>query len=356
MDYLSLVFDSINAKELIQRILGLPFEFFNRQEARVKHRAYTSLYQCGNIKIFADVIPDKVNPLGLGCYLVLSGRGCDDYQDCMSMQGRNEYSYGDFFQKCCRLLGEPVFHLTRLDIAIDDKNEVPYFTLERIKKKCLKEEFVSKSRSYRFAESSFVNGTAKTVYLGDGKSNLSYRFYDKDKEQCGKYDIPYEEMESWKRTELQLRDDVAHQFAMLLSEAPTDLGELAFDLLGSSLRFVTRDEMQINKSRWKTSQFWERFLGAVKPLKIKPENPVNSLYETQRWLKEGGALSAVKVFLFLQENHALGDLEDLGMMMNNTQYSHMLSQKLVAHLNQIGRTDLIALVYEETKKESLFGA
>jgi len=271
----------------------------------------------------------------------------------MSMQGKNQYSYGDFFQKCCRLLGESVFHLTRLDIAIDDKNEVPYFTIERIKKKCLNEEFISKSRSYRFAESSFVDGTAKTVYIGDGKSNLSYRFYDKDKEQCGKYDIPYEEMESWKRTELQLRDEVAHQFALLFSESPADLGELAFDLLGSSLRFVTVDKMQVNKSRWRTSQFWERFLGVVKPLKIKPEYPMNSLYETQRWLKGGGALSAVKIFLFLQENHALGDLEDLRMMMENIQYSHMLSQKLVAHLNQIGRQDLIPLVYEDTKKEPL---
>ncbi|WP_240422328.1 hypothetical protein [Listeria costaricensis] len=67
-----------------------------------------------------------------------------------------------------------------------------------------------------------------------------------------------------------------------------------------------------------------------------------------------GALSAVKVFLFLQENHALGDLEDLGIMMDNVQYSHMLSQKLVAHLNQIGRQELIPLVYQDTKKEPLY--
>lgn len=354
VDYLSMIFDSIEAKELIQRILGLPFEFFKQQEARVRHQAYTSLYQCGSIKVFGDVIPTDKNPFGLGCYLVLSGKGCDDYQDCFSMQGVYSDTYGDFFRKCCQLLGESVFHLTRLDIAIDDKNEVPYFTIEQIKKKCLKEEFISKSRSYRFAESSVTEGTAKTVYIGDGKSNLSYRFYDKDKEQCGKYDIPYKEMESWKRTELQLRDEIAHQFAMLFAEAPGDLGKLTFDLLGGSLRFVTADIRQENKSRWKTSQFWERFLGAVEPLKIKPERTVNSLYETQRWLKEGGALSAVKVFLFLQEYEVLGDLEPLEKMMDKIQYSHALSQKLVAHLKQIGKPDLIPLVYEETKKEELF--
>jgi len=355
VDYLSMVFVTIEARELIQRILGLPFEFFNRQETRVKHQAYTSLYQCGSIKVFADISPSEANPLGLGCYLVLSGKGCGDYQDCFSMQGKYEHTYGDFFRKCRRLLGEEAFHLTRLDIAVDDKNKVPYFTIEQIKRKCLKDEFISKSRSYRFAESSFVEGTAKTVYIGDGKSNLSYRFYDKDKEQSGKYEIPYEEMGSWKRTELQLRDEVAHQFALLFAEKPEDLGCLTFDLLGSSLRFVTPDKMQMNKSRWKTSQFWERFLGAVKPLKIKWEHPENSLYETQRWLKEGGALSAVKVFLFLQENEALGDLEELGGLMNRIQYSHALSQKLVAHLKQVGREDLIPLVYEDTKKELSYG-
>jgi len=40
--------------------------------------------------------------------------------------------------------------------------------------------------------------------------------------------------------------------------------------------------------------------------------------------------------------------------MYDIQYSHALSQKLVAHLNQIGRKELIPLVYERTKKEELF--
>lgn len=354
IDYLSIIFDQIEAIELIQRVLGMPFEFFRRQEAHVRHQAYTSLYQCAGIKVFADVKPTTENPLGAGCYLVLGGQGCDDYQGCFSVWEGCAETYGDFFHKCNRIMGSSGFHLTRLDIAIDDKNEVPYFTIERIKKKCLNEEFISNSRSYRFAESSFMDGTAKTVYIGDGKSNLSYRFYDKDKERCGKYETPYEEMGSWKRTELQLRDEVAHQFALFFAQSPDDLGQLAFDLLGSSLRFVTKDKAQANKSRWKTSQFWERFLGAVRPLKIKPEKLPNSLYETQRWLKEGGVLSAVKVFLFLQEYQALGDLEELGMMMDRVQYSHALSQKLVAHLQRLNRQDLIPVVYEDTKKEDVF--
>ena len=40
-------------------------------------------------------------------------------------------------------------------------------------------------KCYHFDESKFDDfDTAKTVYIGAGKSGLSYRFYDKDKEVC----------------------------------------------------------------------------------------------------------------------------------------------------------------------------
>ena len=51
-----------------------------------------------------------------------------------------------------------------------------------------KEEFISNSEGYHFDESKFDDfDTAKTVYIGAGKSGLSYRFYDKDKEVCSKH-------------------------------------------------------------------------------------------------------------------------------------------------------------------------
>lgn len=190
IDYLSAIFETIQAKEFIERIMELPLEIFHVQKTRIKHQPYTRLYQCGTIKIYGNVPPIETNPLGLGCYLVLSGKGCDDYFGRFGFRSDTDIYY-DFFAKCKARLKNK-FHLTRLDVAIDDKNAEPYFTIEQIKKKCLKEEFISKSRSYRFAESSFEDGeTAKTVYIGDGKSNLSIRFYDKDKEVCGKYQIPW---------------------------------------------------------------------------------------------------------------------------------------------------------------------
>ena len=67
---------------------------------------------------------------------------------------------------------------------------------------------------------------------------MSYRFYDKDKEVCSKHNKTLDEVGSWKRTEMQLRDDKAHAFAMTFKERPLELGELAFGLLANNLRFV----------------------------------------------------------------------------------------------------------------------
>ena len=109
----------------------------------------------------------------------MTGRGCDDIF--RILDSRN-YTFGDMFRRCERRYGRDNFHFTRLDIAIDDKNEKPFFTIEQIKKKCEKEEFISNSEGYHFDESKFDDfDTAKTVYIGAGKSGLSYRFYDKDK-------------------------------------------------------------------------------------------------------------------------------------------------------------------------------
>ena len=75
--------------------------------------------------------------------------------------------------------------------------------------------------SYYFDESKFDDfDTAKTVYIGAGKSGLSYRFYDKDKEVCSKHNKTLDEVGSWKRTEMQLRDDKALAFAMTFKDNP----------------------------------------------------------------------------------------------------------------------------------------
>ena len=277
----------------------------------------------------------------------MTGRGCDDI---FRIFDNNGLTFGDMFERCERRYGTGNYHFTRLDVAIDDRNEMPFFTIGQIKKKCEKEEFIANSEGYKFDESKFDDfDTAKTVYIGAGKSGLSYRFYDKDKEVCVKYNRTLDEVGSWKRTEMQLRDEKAHAFAMTFKERPLELGELAFGLLADNLRFVVANRNESNKSRCKTCRFWQRFLGAVELLKLHAPTPHNSLEETQQWLTEGGVISAVKSFYFLEEHDALGGLERVGAMLDRARYSTSLSSKLTAHLQRIDRTELIPYVQYDTK-------
>lgn len=159
-----------------------------------------------------------------------------------------------------------------------------------------------------------------------------------------------EEVGSWKRTEIQLRDKKAHAFAMLLKDNPLDLGQLAFNLLSSNLRFVVPNMNESNRSRWKTCRFWERFLGNVEPLKLHIPQIHNTLMETQQWLKEGGVFSAIKGFYYLEQNDALGDLERVDTMLEKVRYSPSLAGKLTAHLQRIGREELIPFILYDTRR------
>ena len=332
---------------MIRHILCLPTDIFNVYPATVKFKTYQARWEIGDIYVSGNAKKTEDNPQGLGCYLVMTGRGCDDI---FRILDENGLTFGDMFERCERRYGTGNYHFTRLDVAIDDRNETPFFTIEQIKKKCEKEEFIANSEGYHFDESKFDDfDTAKTVYIGAGKSGLSYRFYDKDKEVCSKYNKTLDEVGSWKRTEMQLRDEKAHAFAMTFKDRPLELGELAFGLLADNLRFVVANRNESNKSRWKTCRFWQRFLGAVELLKLHVPTPHNSLEETQQWLTEGGVISAVKGFYFLESHDALGGLERVGDMVDRARYSTSLSSKLTAHLQRIERTELIPYVQYDTK-------
>lgn len=214
--------------------------------------------------------------------------------------------------------------------------------------KCDRKEFISTSKKSSEIKSVDGEHTARTLYIGVGRSKISFRFYDKDMEQIGKGKTLPNGVTSWKRTEIQLRKEKAHQYALFLKGQC--LEDVTCGLLKQSLRFIVPDKNQKNKSRWKTCQFWERFIGSVKPVKISIKKEESSLLSTQDWLQYGGALSAIKAFLFLKDNGVLGDLKDMNGLLNGVEYSPELTHKVVSHLQGQKKSDLIPYIYENTKK------
>lgn len=84
-------------------------------------------------------------------------------------------------------------------------------------------------------------------------------------------------------------------------------------------------------------------------MKLHIPKAQNSLLETQQWLTDGGVISAVKGFYFLEEHDALGELKTVGEMLDKARYSPPLSSKLTGHLQRIGREELIPHIQYDTK-------
>ena len=95
-------------------ILGLPTDIFNVYPATIKFKTYQARWQIGDIYVSGDARKTEDNPQGLGCYLVMTGRGCDDIF--RILDSRN-YTFGDMFRRCERRYGLDNFHFTRLDIS-----------------------------------------------------------------------------------------------------------------------------------------------------------------------------------------------------------------------------------------------
>ncbi len=102
--------------------------------------------------------------------------------------------------------------------------------------------------------------TAKTVYIGAGKSGLSYRFYDKKIRKSVQNIIRhFTKSAVGNGQKMQLRDDKAHAFAMTFKDRPLELGNSLFGLLETTYALSCQTEMKVIRADGKSCRFWERF-------------------------------------------------------------------------------------------------
>lgn len=309
---------------------------FTIEEAKVKHKDYDLAYVYGDIRVYTTEL-DTLSET----YLVLSGEGCTLFERLLENLGE---TWKTFFKKLF-LEYRGHFKVKRVDLALDDKNEKPFFQVEQLIKKCKKGQFNSSGRTYRLNESKFLgNKTAKTLYIGVRTSDVMFRIYEKDKEQAIKQDIAIEEIGSWKRTEVEVKNEIAESIIRIIAFSDDSLENTIRGFIKKELVFYSTSEMQ------EVARFWKSYLGKAKALEIEKLYEVTGLHETERWLEFGGAIGAIKAFQFLSEHRALGELKDVQDMLADVEYPRALSNKLVSHLINIGRDDLVKEVYANTKK------
>ena len=185
----------------------------------------------------------------MGVWLEMSGQGCRTFES---------FGHGDWASLFEYILFEDSsYHLTRLDVAYDDHTGV--LDIHQLERDTRDLQLVTKWRrvSYEWSHEFRDNIDGICLNYGSPASDVKLRIYDKAAERG------FTDGRHWVRAELQLRDDRASAFLA----ADADLGSKFCGVLRNYIRFVDPGT-DSNKWRWPTKWYWERFLGAVEPLRL----------------------------------------------------------------------------------------
>ena len=200
-DWIQIQFDKteFSPKEIIEDILFLDFDLFIENKGSLKYYNYDSQLHYGNIRIYYGAKESSY-------MLVMSGQALEFYRD--MILDPNSLSERQFLDNLYYNYNR--FSIRRIDIAIDDFNETPYFTPNQLLKICQKKRFLYGKSTYYNTYGDETIG--QTLYLRKPNDDERLRIYDKRLERAEKLGISKRFIENWIRTELELRKEKAHYF------------------------------------------------------------------------------------------------------------------------------------------------
>ncbi|CUW20132.1 replication initiation factor domain-containing protein [Leuconostoc gasicomitatum] len=197
-DWVSLTFPDLTSKQVINDVLSIQPDLF--LERPTSQNFYTrEMAFAGEKNIYIQDFAPIKNPetqvveQKFGTTLYLTGKGTRLFEKALLEQNM---TWHDFFAKARQYRG----HLTRLDIAINDKWGL--LNMNDLVKAVQEKRFWSRSKSYA------IHGNVDDGWtVNFGKSPFVIRAYDKHKEQASKgYDTDIQN-----RVELELHGDRAEQ-------------------------------------------------------------------------------------------------------------------------------------------------
>ena len=132
IDWLQIRIFGMKFEDIARNILGIPEEYFSVESGRLQHYNYDYCYRFGDIRIY-DYLDTNYDDYfwyeSKGFepgdnMLVLSGKACDFLREVWLSQ--MNISFKTFMKNL--LVYEKRITITRIDVAIDDFNEKPFFT------------------------------------------------------------------------------------------------------------------------------------------------------------------------------------------------------------------------------------
>lgn len=254
LDWVSLHFKTLDAEEVVRKILNLKLSEFSLEDYARYH--YSKLYHYGAINLYLDEKDENH-----GVLIECSGQACRELESLLEEQGRDWY---DLFNTCFLFEKElfqnatlPLvdsresreltiyFNVTRLDIALDEfYSEQGNYRLLSLFERFHCGLVMTKKRSYssqmggQYKQSGLVND-GLTLYLGKAQSSPFFRFYEKDAEQAKRLNTTIEtihELYGFKnRFEVVLRGDKAHEFIQDYVNSYFDIGNEAVGIINDNL-------------------------------------------------------------------------------------------------------------------------
>ena len=280
-DWVSLTFPDLTSKQVIADVLRLQENLF--LERPTSQNFYTrEMAFAGEKNIYIQDFAPVKNPetqavdQKFGTTLYLTGKGTRLFEKALLEQSMN---WRDFFEKARLYRG----HLTRLDIAINDKWGL--LSMNDLVKAVQEKRFWSKSKSYA------VHGNVDDGWTVDfGKSPLVIRAYDKHKEQANKgYDTDVKT-----RVELELHQDKAEYVLDEWLNNDAKLVNITFDILYTYLWFTNgkiedqqlksdtvRDEIEATVEPMPA---WSLLTALGKKMKFVREPKKQSVERIEKWV------------------------------------------------------------------------
>ncbi|WP_273946906.1 replication initiation factor domain-containing protein [Leuconostoc mesenteroides] len=280
-DWVSLTFPDLTSKQVVADVLRLQENLF--LERPTSQNFYThEMAFAGEKNIYIQDFAPVKNPetqavdQKFGTTLYLTGKGTRLFEKALLEQSMN---WHDFFAKARLYRG----HLTRLDIAINDKWGL--LDMNELVKAVQEKRFWSKSKSYA------VHGNVDDGWTVDfGKSPFVIRAYDKHKEQANKgYDTDVKT-----RVELELHQDKAEYVLDEWLNNDKKLVDISFDILYTYLWFTNgkigdqqlksdtvRDEIE---ATLEPMPAWSLLTALGKKMKFVREPKKQSVERIEKWV------------------------------------------------------------------------
>ncbi|MFT9334477.1 MAG: replication initiation factor domain-containing protein [Leuconostoc mesenteroides] len=280
-DWVSLTFPDLTSKQVIADVLRLQENLF--LERPTSQNFYTrEMAFAGEKNIYIQDFAPVKNPetqavdQKFGTTLYLTGKGTRLFEKALLEQSIN---WRDFFKKARLYRG----HLTRLDIAINDKWGL--LNMNDLVKAVQEKRFWSKSKSYA------VHGNVDDGWTVDfGKSPFVIRAYDKHKEQANKgYDTDVKT-----RVELELHQDKAEYVLDEWLNHDKKLVDITFDILYTYLWFTNGkiDDQQLKSDTVRDEieatvepmPAWSLLTALGKKMKFVREPKKQSVERIEKWV------------------------------------------------------------------------